>query len=354
MGVFWLRRGVAVLGGLAIGVAIVVLALLVWGWAQDMRSGNEFVAGLHEPRTGDEAESVLAWAPPEAEILFEIYFDTRCGACGKYVEQLQIALETINSGELAGKIAFVAVNAGQQTDKEVKNFANKHKLTFPVLAGATEEYVMTRQIEGVPTTYFWLKKSGKWGIVDRVEGGAAGENIAKVADLFYDVILHPQLHDVRTGEVGDSLLDFIAPEAGIFYAVYVDPDCEICVLQIDELLYAYEVVKVHPYGRMVNFLVVNGRAESDEALNDFIDENGIPQAITVLAGASEEGRGLSPDIIVDPGASTEIKGLPAIILFYEDEDGWHTWGFYDGGVLSMERLVSFFEQYAAWRISAGF
>jgi predicted DCC family thiol-disulfide oxidoreductase YuxK len=321
---------------------------------QDMRRGREFVPGLHEPRTGDTGDDIFAWVSSEAEILFEAYFDGRCAACVRYAEQMQEALEEINSGDLAGKVAFVAVNASQQTDKEVADFANKHKSTYPVLAGATEDEIARLPIEAVPTTFFWLKDGEKWGIVDRVEGAPGAEPIVEISRLFYETILHPQLHDVRTGEPGDSLADFFSPDAQIAFVVYVDTGCAACATQVQQLIAAREVTGVDPYGYTVDFLVVNGRAESAQALQEFIDAEGIPATITVLAGADEDSRGIPPDVTADEGVSMEIENLPALILFYEDVDGWRTWGFFQGEIMPAEDILGVFQYYADWRLRMGF
>jgi len=347
------RIGVLVLVFLLAGLVIISLPRIA-GMIIEMRQGQEFVPGLHEPRTGDTAEDVTAWAPPEAEVLFEVYFDTRCLACASYADALQEALEIINAGELSGKIAFVAVNIGQQTDKEVKDFANEHKLTFPVLAGADEKHVQRLRIEAVPTTYFWFKIDGEWGIIDRTEGDTSADAVVQIATLFYEVMLHPQLHDVRTGETGENLLDFIWPDVQIFFAVYVDTGCTVCSAQVQELIDAFSIVMAHPYGHRAGFLVINGLAESDKMLWEFIDAESIPEVITVLAGAPIEGRGIPAEVEAVSGAELEITKLPAIILFFEERDGWLTWGFYQGEILEAKFIVDFFDQYVRWRQSQGF
>jgi len=322
---------------------------------------NRFVPGLHEPRTGDEVESIFDFAGPEVEILFETYFWSSCKACQDYSVAQQQALEGINSGELAGKVAFVSVNVAQETDRAVRDYGNKFRLTFPVLAGATEVEIEGKGIRATPTTFIWIMQDGEWKQFDSFEGLPGNEErqitpkeaIILMARLVYDNVLHPQIHDVRTEERGETVLDFVPETAQLVMAFFVNPECARCGEQANEAAMAIGDMKDLGIDNKIAVVFIGIGPLPEEELAAFAEEHKLPDSVPVLTQANPSTHGLPEDIDWAAPAARNYQTVPATLMIYEGLEGWVSLGFQEG-VLPSYGFISLSFNYLSWRAGAGF
>jgi hypothetical protein len=75
---------------------------------------------------------------------------------------------------------LVGLNIGE-SDNKVKDFAKKHHLTYPQLAGATSQ----RYSSGLPTTVVFTKDGDEWADAGQHDGAATHGMLTDTIDLMY-------------------------------------------------------------------------------------------------------------------------------------------------------------------------
>ena len=133
-------------------LAIWLLCLLLWTGAALAEAPQYYTRGDTVAdftlTTWDGLEVSLSAAFAEKEMVVLHFFTLRCGGCEEEMPLLREACEAW--GE---RVALIAVTIDEaDTDKQLKTYCTRRKLTFPV-ARDTAELAYQYPIYGVPSTF---------------------------------------------------------------------------------------------------------------------------------------------------------------------------------------------------------
>ena len=168
------------------------------------------------------------------------------------------------------------------------------------------------------------------------------------ANTFYE-----GYHDPRTGETGEDIFDFMPEGVQIAYAVYYSGKCQHCHDYAATVVEFWKTVQGPQYRGAVGFVIVNAAMETDAAVKAFAEQHGIPDDLPILAGWTPDIEFLPAFVMEVDGATMVPEGVPALLLIFEDTDGWYTWGF-RSGAMPLDEMLYYVQMYLDWRLMQNF
>jgi thiol-disulfide isomerase/thioredoxin len=172
---YWFRR---------VLVLVVLLAVVVGGvWGVlTLRGASEelvFVAGLHDAVTGGEVGTVFDVAADDTVIMVVNFWASWCPHCNAEAPDLQKA-HRYYQASYGTEVMLVGLNVGE-SDRKVKDFANKYGITFPLIGGIpTEQYT-----SAIPMTVVFTKTEDEWVQVGKRDGEVEYGVLADTVDAVY-------------------------------------------------------------------------------------------------------------------------------------------------------------------------
>jgi hypothetical protein len=104
-------------------------------------------------------------AVPGQMLILE-FFNRYCLTCQRQAPLLEAFFQTVQSGDLAGRVRLLSVGVGNRT-KDLKRFRREYELTFAMAPDPFfERYMELGDPGGTPFTVFLLRKDDRWVLAD--------------------------------------------------------------------------------------------------------------------------------------------------------------------------------------------